>query len=90
MGMYVYIYKVCIRHKSFPGCSVVKNLSVKQETGFDPWVGKVLWRRKCNSLQYPCMENPIDREACGLQSKGSQRVRQDFVTKLSLTIRCKT
>jgi len=82
---------ICVLHiRGFPGCSVVKNLSVKQEMGFDPWVGKILWRRKCNSLQYSCLENPIDREACGLQSKGSQRVRQDFMTKLPLTIRCKT
>ena len=81
---------ICVLHiRGFPGCSVVKNLSVKQEMGFDPWVGKILWRRKCNSLQYSCLENPIDREACGLQSKGSQRVRQDFMTKLPLTIRCK-
>ena len=23
----------------------VKNLPAMQETGFDPWVGKILWRR---------------------------------------------
>ena len=26
---------------------LVKNLPAKQETGFDPWVGKIPWRRKC-------------------------------------------
>ena len=25
---------------------LVKNLSAMQETGFDPWVGKILWRRE--------------------------------------------
>ena len=30
---------------------------------FDPWVGKIPWKRKCNPLQYSCLENPMDREA---------------------------
>ena len=29
--------------------------------GFNPWVRKIPWRRKCNPLQYSCLENPIDR-----------------------------
>ena len=28
---------------------------------FNPWVRKILWRRKCNPLQYSCLENPMDR-----------------------------
>ena len=24
----------------------------------DPWVGKILWRRGGNPLQYSCLENP--------------------------------
>ena len=28
--------------------------------GFSLWVGKIPWRRKCNPLQYPCLENPMD------------------------------
>ena len=31
--------------------------------GFDPWVGKAPWRRARNPLQYPCLENPMDRGA---------------------------
>ena len=31
--------------------------------GFDPWVGKIPWRRACNPLQYSCLENPMDRGA---------------------------
>ena len=29
--------------------------------GFDPWVGKIPWRRSWHPLQYPCLENPMDR-----------------------------
>ena len=29
----------------YPDGSAVKNLSAMQDTGFDPWTGKVLWRR---------------------------------------------
>ena len=31
--------------------------------GFDPWVGKIPWRRKGNPFQYSCLENPMDRGA---------------------------
>ena len=31
--------------------------------GFDPWVGKIPWRRDSYPLQYPCLENPMDRGA---------------------------
>ena len=30
---------------------------------FDPWVGKIPWRRHGNPLQYSCLENPMDRGA---------------------------
>ena len=30
---------------------------------FHPWVGKILWRRHGNTLQYSCLENPLDRRA---------------------------
>ena len=34
------------------------------DTGFDPWVRKVPWRRRnSNLLQYSCLKNPMDREA---------------------------
>ena len=28
---------------------------------FDPWIGKTLQRRKCNTLQYSCLRNSMDR-----------------------------
>ena len=30
-----------------------------------------------NPLQYSCLENPMDREPGGVQSRGSQRVQHD-------------
>ena len=30
---------------------------------FDPWVGKIPWRREVNPLLYSCLENPMDRGA---------------------------
>ena len=30
---------------------------------FDPWIGKIPWRRKWQSLQYPWLGNPMDRGA---------------------------
>ena len=44
-----------------------------------------------NLLQYSCLENPMDREAGGLQSTGSQRVRHDWVTEhacIAVIIKC--
>ena len=37
-------------------------------------------RRKCNPLQYLCLQNSMDRGAGGLQSMGSQRIGHDWVT----------
>ena len=39
--------------------------------GFDPWVGKVPWRRKSNPLQYSCLENPHgERSLVGYSPRG--------------------
>ena len=32
--------------------------------GFDPWVGKIPWRRKWQPTQVFLPENPMDRGAC--------------------------
>ena len=32
--------------------------------GFNPWVGKIPWRRVCNPLLCSCLESPMDRGAC--------------------------
>ena len=40
--------------------SAVKNPG---DLGFDPWVKKIAWRRAWQPLQYPYLENPMDRAA---------------------------
>ena len=30
---------------------------------FNPWIGKIPWRRACSPFQYTCLENPMDRRA---------------------------
>ena len=42
---------------------MVKNLPAVQETWFNPWVGKIAWRRECYPLQCSCLENSMDRGA---------------------------
>ena len=32
-----------------------------QESGFNPWLRKIPWRRAQQPLQYSCLENPMDR-----------------------------
>ena len=46
----------------FPGGTVVKSLQCRRHR-FDPWVRKISWSRKCNPLQYSCLENSVDRGA---------------------------
>ena len=48
------------------GGSVVKNSPAHVEDArdrFDPWVGKIPWRRDGNPLQCSCLESPMDRGA---------------------------
>ena len=51
--------------KCFPGGSVVKNLSANagdvRDMGLIPGLGRSLGKGNGNPLQYPCLENPMDR-----------------------------
>ena len=38
---------------------MVKHLQCRRP-GFDPWVGKIPWRRKWQPTQYSCLESPMD------------------------------
>ena len=55
------------RDKSFPGGLVVKNMPANVGdagvTGSIPVSGRSPGEVKGNSLQYPCLENPMDRGA---------------------------
>ena len=51
--------------RGFPGGSVVKNLPANDtgDTGLIPGSGRVPEEGNGNSLQYSCLENPMDRGA---------------------------
>ena len=48
---------------SFADGSAGKESACEAGDRFDPWVGKIPWRRKWELLQYSCRENPMDRGA---------------------------
>ena len=55
---------------------------VKTPPGFDPWVGKIPWRREWQATPvFLPGESPQTEGPGGLQSIGLQRVRHDWVTK---------
>ena len=59
---------------------VVENPPVSAEDmrhGFKLWVGKTLWRKHGNPLQYSCMENHMEEGPDRLQSLWSQRIGHD-------------
>ena len=56
----------------------VKNPPAMQRPGFDPWVGKILWRRAWQSTPaFLPGESAWTEEPGRLQSMGSQRVRHN-------------
>ena len=59
----------------FRGGSVVKNWACQYwRGGFDPWIRKILWRRKSPSVLVFLPGNPMDREEPGrLQSMELQK-----------------
>ena len=57
---------------------MVKNPPAMWETGFDPWVKKILWRRAWQpTLLFLPGECPWTEKPGRLQSMESQRVRHD-------------
>ena len=62
-------------------------LWIQGRPGFDPWAGKIPWRRKWQShSSILAWRIPWTEEPGGLQSTGSRRVGHDWVTSLSLWI----
>ena len=48
----------------------------RRRPGFNPWVRKIPWRREGQPLlQYPCLENPIDRGAWRATVQGISKSR---------------
>ena len=65
----------------FPDGSVIKNPSVNAGTvGVIPGSGRFPGDGNGNPLQYPCLENPMDRRV-GDNPWAHKRVRHDLATK---------
>ena len=67
----------------FPGGTNSKEPTLQcrrhiRDRGSAPGSGRSLGEENGNPLQYSCLESPRDRGAWGLQSIGSQRVRQGW------------
>ena len=58
--------------QNMPESSV--NAGDAEDLGLIPGLEKSPGGGNGNPLQYSCLDNPMDRGACGLQSMGSQRV----------------
>ena len=61
----------------FPGGSVERICLPRRKlrtNRFNPWVGKIPWRRKWQTLQHSCLKIPWRNEPKGLQSMRSQRL----------------
>ena len=60
---------------------MVKNLSINagdiKDMGSIPGSGRTPGGGHGNSLQYSCLENPMDEEPGGLHSMGSHRVKHE-------------
>ena len=66
----------------FPGSSVAKFLSVKQETQVDPWVRKIPWRRKWHLTPvFLPGKSHEQRTLVGYSTWGCKRVRHDLAIK---------
>ena len=54
-----------------------------EDPGSIPGFGRSAGEGNGNPLQYSCLENPMDRRVCRLQSTGSQRIGHDWATSLT-------
>ena len=59
--------KLICKSTDLNGTSLVaqtgKNVPAMRRCKFDPWVGKIPWRRERQPTQYSCLENPMEKEA---------------------------
>ena len=68
-----------------PGGSYCKECPQCRRPGFDPWVGKILWRRAWPPTPVFLPEqSPLTEEPVRLQSMGSQRVGERFICWFSV------
>ena len=64
---------------------MVKNLTVMQETWFDPWVGKIPWKREGQPTPVFLPGEFYEQKSLAgyMYSMGSQRVRHDLTLNMS-------
>ena len=73
---------ISFSHQGCPVAQMVKNPLQCGRPGFDPWVGKIPWRKAWQPTPvFLPGESPWTKEPGGLQSLGLWRVRQDWATK---------
>ena len=65
------------QERASPGAQRCRIRLPCRRPGFDPWVGKIPWRRAWNPLQYSCLEKPMHSGAWWLVHGVSQRVGHD-------------
>ena len=66
----------------FPGGSAVKNPPANAgDAGSIPRLGRSPGEGNGNSLQYSCLENPMDRGACQVTVHAVERAGHDSATK---------
>ena len=82
------IFQVIV-HIGFVGESILFICLQCRRLGFDPWVGKIPWRRawQLTPVFLPG-ESPWREEPSRLQTKGLQRVIYNWVTKHSTALCC--
>ena len=72
--------------RASPVAQRLKCLPPMRETGFDPWVGKIPWRRKWQPTPvYLPGESHGRRSLVGYNPRGHKRVRHDWATSLQET-----
>ena len=71
-----------MKHELLSGDSVGKEFACDAgDPGLIPESGKPPEEGTGNPLQYACLGNPMDREACWATVHGVAKFRQDLVTK---------
>ena len=76
--IYIYVYTCTYSPDGASGKEPTCQCRRHERYGFDPWVGKMPWRRKWQPIPVFLPGESHGQKSCGLQSIGSQRVRHDW------------
>ena len=82
---------MCQKCLGFPGGASDKEPTGQcrrhERCGFDPWVGKIPWRRAWQP-QYSCLENSMDRGAWQATVQGFKESETTEVIYATISIKC--